>query len=275
VRLVKILLPINPRGTSKACAAAAFSLAERFGASLEVLHPCPTPADRLPYAAELTPLDYFDQLINVAKKQVSLEKRQAKKWLDKTGRVLPKVAPELLTIEGQIAPIVSVRAKVADLTILPSISSKQETFWEIAREAALFHSGRPILVMPETWNGAIGETVVVAWKDSVEAVRAVAAARPFLREAERVKLVSVAERDKVPSAAAMMDYLRKSSLEVELVELGADTGDAGPILLEAATGRGVLLVMGAYGHWRWREFVFGGATDCVLRNTPVPALMMH
>jgi nucleotide-binding universal stress UspA family protein len=275
VRLVKILLPINQRGTSEACAGAAFGLAARFGASLEVLHPCPTPADRLPYATELSPLYYFDQLINVGKKQASLEKRQAKKWLDKMARVFPKVALELLTIEGQIAPIVSVRAKIADLTILPSISSKQETFWAIAREATLFHSGRPILVMPETWNGAIGETVVIAWKDSVEAVRAVVAAQPFLGEAKRIKVVSVAERSKQPSAAGMSDYLTKSGLEVELVELAGNTGDAGPILLEAATGRDVLVVKGAYGHWRWREFVFGGATDYVLRNTPVPALMMH
>ncbi|MGZ9005939.1 MAG: universal stress protein, partial [Burkholderiales bacterium] len=46
-------------------------------------------------------------------------------------------------------------------------------------------------------------------------------------------------------------------------------------LLDAVTGRGVLLVMGAYGHWRWREWVFGGATHYVLRNTAVPVLMMH
>ena len=73
----------------------------------------------------------------------------------------------------------------------------------------------------------------------------------------------------------MTHYLAKSGLGVEVVELAANAGDAGPILLEAATGRNVLLVMGAYGHWRWREFVFGGATDYVLRNTPVPALLMH
>jgi nucleotide-binding universal stress UspA family protein len=73
----------------------------------------------------------------------------------------------------------------------------------------------------------------------------------------------------------MTDYLTRSGLEVELVELAGNTGDAGPIMLEAATGRDVLLVVGTYGHWRWREFVFGGATDYVLRNTPVPTLMMH
>jgi hypothetical protein len=72
-RLVKILLPINQRGSSEACAAAAFRLAERYGASLEVLHPCPAPADRLPYATELSPL-YFEELIDVGTKQVALKK---------------------------------------------------------------------------------------------------------------------------------------------------------------------------------------------------------
>jgi nucleotide-binding universal stress UspA family protein len=109
----------------------------------------------------------------------------------------------------------------------------------------------------------------------VEAVRAIAAAQPFFCEAKRIKLVSVAEPSKVQSAADMRDYLTQSGLEVELLELHASNGDAGPILLEAATGRDVLLVMGAYGHWRWREFVFGGATDYVLRNTPIPVFLMH
>ena len=172
------------------------------------------------------------------------------------------------------ARIIQCGDRVKRLAFGLGIGAEADPFWSSARDAALFHSGRPLLAMPEAWDGAIGETVVVAWKNSVEAVRALAA-RPFLQEAKRVKLVSIAERSKEPSAAAVTDYLAKSGLGVEVVELAANAGDAGPILLEAATGRNVLLVMGAYGHWRWREFVFGGATDYVLRNTPVPALLMH
>lgn len=273
-RLIKILLPINQRGTSEACAAAAFRLAERYGASLEVLHPCPAPADRLPYATELSPL-YFEELIDVGTKQVALEKRKAEEWLAKTTRAFPKVHSELVTIEGPVAPRVATRAKVADISVLPRIEAKEEPFWASARDAALFHSGRPVLVVPEAWNDPIGETVVIAWKDTVEAVRAVVAAQPFLIGIKHVKLVSVMEHSKDETGAAgMADYLSKADLRVERVDLAAD-GDAGPAVLEAATGRGVLLVMGAYGHWRWREWVFGGVTDYVLRNTGVPVLMMH
>jgi hypothetical protein len=111
MEIVKILLPISHHGTPAACAHAAFGLAERFGASLEVLHPCPTPAERLPYATELSPLDYIDELIDVGKKQVSLKKRQAKKWLGKMAKVFPNVVQELLAVDGLVAPIVSMRAK--------------------------------------------------------------------------------------------------------------------------------------------------------------------
>jgi nucleotide-binding universal stress UspA family protein len=73
----------------------------------------------------------------------------------------------------------------------------------------------------------------------------------------------------------MADYLTRGGLRVRLVHLASDAREVGEVLLEAAGGEGVLLVMGAYGHWRWREWVFGGATRHVLRHTTVPVLMMH
>jgi nucleotide-binding universal stress UspA family protein len=274
VKLVRILLPITQHGTTEACAGAAFSFAECSGAQLEVLHPCPAPAERLPYSTELSAF-YFEELIDVGKKQVALEKRLARKWFAKAARSHPKAEANLVSIDDLIAPAVSMRAKVSDVAVLPSIADQADGFWESARDAALFHSGRPVLVMPKQAEGPIGETVVIAWKDSVEAVRAVAAAQPFLAKAKRIKLVGVTESGQDKSGAAMAEYLRKAGLRVELVPLVAESREAGEVLLEAAMGKGVLLVMGAYGRWRWREWVFGGATHYVLRNTAVPVLMVH
>ena len=161
MKLVTILLPITQHGTTEACALAAFTLAERSGALLEVLHPCPAPAERLPYSTELSPF-YFEELIDVGKKQVALERRQARKWLGKVARSHPKAHAELLSVEGLVAPSVSMRAKVADLTVLPSVAEAEDGFWASARDAALFHSGRPVLVMPREWENPIGETVVIA-----------------------------------------------------------------------------------------------------------------
>jgi len=274
VKLVRILLPITQHGTTEACAAAAVNLAERSGALLEALHPCPAPSERLPYSTELSPF-YFEELTDVGKKQVALEKRLAKKWLVRTARAHPKAHAELVCVEGLVAPSVATRAKVADFTVLPSIDAGEEAFWAGARDAALFHSGRPLLAIPKGAKGPVGETVVIAWKDAAEAVRAVTAAQPFLVKAKRIRLVSVTERGQDETAAAMVDYLTKAGLRVELATAALESREAGEVLLDAATGKGVLLVMGAYGHWRWREWVFGGVTHYVLHHIAVPVLMMH
>ena len=273
VKLVRILLPIGPTGTTEACANAAFGLAERFGAGLEVLHPCPAPAQRLPYATELSPV-YFEELLDVGRKQVDLEERQATDWFEAALGAHPEVTADLITVEGPVGPAVAMRAKVADLTVLPSIAAKQDGLWEPARDAAMFHSGRPVIIVPDEAAGPIGETVVIAWKDAVETVRAIACAAPFLAMAKRVRLVSVAEDGEDATAPAMADYLAKAGLPIESVTVELGSREVGEALLDAA-GSGVLLVMGSYGHWRWQEWVFGGATLHVLRNTDVPVLMSH
>jgi nucleotide-binding universal stress UspA family protein len=274
MKLVRILLPITRHGTTEACAAAAFELAERFGAELEVLHPCPAPAERLPYSTELSPI-YFEELIDVGEKQVALEKRQARQWFAKAARSHPKAHADLVSLEALVTPAVSVRARVSDLTVLPSIGADEDAFWASARDAALFHSGRPVLVVPKETRGAIGEMVVLAWNDAVEAVRAVAAARPFLAKAKRVRLVTIAEQGHDETGPAMADYLTRAGLRVDLAKLALDSRAVGEVLLETAAGDGALLVMGAYGRWRWREWVFGGATHYVLHHTAVPVLMVH
>lgn len=274
MKLVRILLPINQHGTTEACATAAFSLAARFGVSIEAFLPCPAPAQRVPYSTELSPF-YFDELIDVGKKQVALEKRHAKRWLHQAAKAFPKVQAELLTVEGLIAPSMATQAKLADFAVLPSIREEEEAFWGVVRDTALFLSGRPVLFVPEIAKPPIGETVIVAWKDSVEAVRAVTAAEPFLDKAKRIRLVNIEENGKDETAAGMADYLTRAGLRVELVKLALKGRQVGEVLLEAATGQGSLLVMGAYGRWRWREWVFGGATHYVLRHMTGPVLMAH
>ena len=276
MKLVRILLPIDYSGTTAACAETAFGLAERFGAELEVLHPCPPPLQRLPYSTELSPI-YFEELVDVARKQIDLEESQATDWFEQRLGAHPEVRADLLTVEGLAGPAVAMRSRVADMTVLPSIAAKENGLFGPARDAALFHSGRPVLIVPDEAGGPISETVVIAWKDSVEAVRAVTAAAPFLAAANRVRLLSIAEDGEDgddPTATAMADYLAKAGFPVETATVDLGSRDVGEALLTAA-GSGVLLVMGCYGHWRWREWVFGGVTLHVLRKTDVAVLMAH
>ncbi|MEZ5828163.1 MAG: universal stress protein [Hyphomicrobiales bacterium] len=272
-KLVKILLPIGPNGTSGACTEAAFGLAERFSAALEVLHACPSPKQRLPYSTELSPM-FFEELVDIGRKQADEEERQATDWFEEVLGAHPDVNAVLVTVEGLVGPAVAMRSKVADLAVLPKMTAEEDDFWNLARDAALFRSGRPVLIMPDEACGPIGESVAIAWKDTVEAVRAIAAAGPFLATAEYVRLIGVAEDGEDETAAAMAGYLAKTGVAVKTETVQPGSREVGAALLEAA-GSGALLVMGGYGHWRWREWVFGGATLHVLRNTDVPVLMAH
>jgi nucleotide-binding universal stress UspA family protein len=274
VKLVRILLPIGAGGASGACTEAAFRLAERFGAGLEVLHPCPPPVQRLPYATELSPV-YFEEMVDASRKQVDYEERKATDWFEEQLGAHPEVAAELVTVEGLVGPAVAMRAKIADVTVLPSVADEEDELWSAARDAALFQSGRPILVVPDKAAGPLGETVVIAWKDTVEAVRAVASAAPFLATANRVRLLCLDEGEESDgTASGMADYLTRAGYPVEIERASLEGRAVGEALL-AATGTADLLVMGAYGRWRWREWIFGGATLHVLRNTHVAVLMSH
>lgn len=270
---VRILLPITSAGTTAACAEAAFGLASRFRATLEVLHACPPPSQRLPYATELSPV-YFSQLEDVVRKQIDEEERLATDWFEETLGAHPGVEADLLTVESLVGPAVARRAKVSDLTVLPSIAAREGDAFDVARDAALFHSGRPMLIVPDEAGLPLGETVVIAWKDAPEAVRAVAAASPFLETARRIRLVAIDEGGEDETASSMAGYLEKAGLSVDLEMVPIGDREVGDALLTAA-GSGILLVMGAYGHWRWREWIFGGATLHVLRNTDVAVLMSH
>jgi nucleotide-binding universal stress UspA family protein len=276
MKLVRILLPIDQGGTSPACVKAALTLAKQFSAELEVLHPCLAAWQRLPYATELSPY-YFQELINTGSEQVTFEKGEAKAWCDEAVKS-SGVAIEFCSIEGLIGPTVAMRARVSDLTVLPTIEASQSSFWTTSRDAALFDSGRPMLAVPEGSPVTFGETVVIAWKDNGEATRAISAAKPFLATAKRVRLIAVDEGDEEEdqSLPAMADYLGRAGFEVESARVECGSREVGAALLqEASSAKKGMLVMGAYGHRRWKEWAFGGVTQYVLRHATLPVLMMH
>jgi hypothetical protein len=186
--LSKILLPVSQQGTTVACRVAAFGLAKRFDARLEVLHLCAAAWQRLPYPTELSPF-YSQELVDIGREQVLLEQSEAKGWFEQAIRIHSGAAARFETIEGFLTPTMASEARVADISVVPSIGARDDVFWEAVRDAALFQSGRPVLVVPYETPSQFGKTVVVAWKDGVEAVRAVVAAAPFFAKAGHVILL--------------------------------------------------------------------------------------
>jgi len=144
-------------------------------------------------------------------------------------------------------------------------------------EAALVGTGRPVLIVPAVPLVSLPETIVIAWKAAPEAARAVTAAMPLLSKAKQILIVTVAEEEGLSDeeGARLMTALGWHGLNASTRHLRPDRLGAADTLLAAAAEQSALVVMGAYGHSRLREWVFGGFTEHVLRGAAVPVLMMH
>lgn len=166
------------------------------------------------------------------------------------------------------------------VTVLPLRRDDEDQF-DIA-EQVIFESGRPVLVFPQApvrGLAASFQNVAIAWDASRPATRAVSDAMPFLRRAESVRVFTATD-DKPLSAAQREQFLEHlASLGIEAVYEEVKKTDAHSIgsFMEAyVASRNIdLLVMGAYGHSRLREFVLGGATRSILTNPPCWVLLSH
>lgn len=140
----------------------------------------------------------------------------------------------------------------------------------------LMEAGRPVLVVPPDAEHLSADRIAVAWKDTLEARRAIPAALPFLRQADHVFLVSVGDGAAAQGIEAVADHLTRHGANVTLHVLApALRGEAEEVVRFVRREYADLIVMGAYGRSRLREWIFGGMTHDILRTTPVCCLMSH
>lgn len=192
------------------------------------------------------------------------------------------LAHDSTTLDGAMLGItdqLSRTARCFDLSVLPQATpdgGDDETF---LIEAALFDSGRPVLVVPYIQVAPLKlDRVMVAWDGSRSAARAVGDALPLLSRAKDIEIVTVTPDTKAAGvpAADIARHLARHGLKVELRSLSADSiGIPNCILSHAADRSSDLIVMGAYGHSRLREFVLGGMTREMLESMTVPTFMSH
>jgi nucleotide-binding universal stress UspA family protein len=140
-------------------------------------------------------------------------------------------------------------------------------------------SGRPVLVIPYAGRYAeIGRNAVVAWKATREAARAAFDALPLLKSAQNVQILEVNEDhvgETVPDTAIAAALGRHGIKPTHRVSGAADIATGDEILSRIADASADLLVMGAYGHSRMREFVLGGVTRHISRHMTAPTLWSH
>lgn len=180
---------------------------------------------------------------------------------------------------AELPALVAEYARLRDLTILPVNFDDFVNRWDA--EAVIFKSGRPAVLIPERCvpKTAALNSVGVAWDYSRAAARAIGDAIPVLQRAKAVHVVTVLHEKSFDITRKTHDvgaYLSRHDISAVTHQIDAAGRPIGDVLGQFIDQHHIdLLVMGAYGHSRWREFVLGGATRSMLANPPIPLLLSH
>ena len=167
------------------------------------------------------------------------------------------------------------------------VASQREGLWEMSRildfpERLVMESGRPVFTVPHAGQRSnFGQHIMIAWNGKREATRVTFDALPLLKAAKRVTVLAIEQTDADGTSSPLPDTsiaaaLARHDIKVTIKTASADKGSVGEAIAKAvASERADLLVMGAYGHARLREFVFGGATRHLMHKMLVPVLLSH
>jgi nucleotide-binding universal stress UspA family protein len=289
-----IFTPLTGRKSDESVLAAARATARRFSAHVDVVSLRADPHDAIPYFGEGISGAYVEEFIAQAEQENTEQTRKARaefdEWREAAGFILADTVSDCAAAMGSEAqaPTCSWReivgaytaasaGRLADLIIAPRGDAAGEMENEGAFESALMHSGRPLLLAPSTSREELGIRVAVAWDGSAEAARAVGAAMPFLRAAETVTAIAVAEEGKRgASVEDLARYLSWHGVQANTRTVCAEKRSIGEEILGGAMHESAdLLVMGAYSHNRYQELIFGGVTRYILDECMLPVLLAH
>lgn len=192
------------------------------------------------------------------------------------------VNSEWRQVRGDTAEAVELHSRYSDCVLIGQASKDDpgDDLSEEMPEDLALHVGRPVLIVPCYGSfSKIGDRVLVAWNGTREATRAINDAIPFINKAHKVTVLVINPEEMasrhMPGADISL-HLARHGIDTEAATARADDIEVGDIILSRAADLGAdLIVMGAYGHSRFREMVMGGATRHILRHMTVPVLMSH
>ncbi len=283
--LKTILVAASGGSANDGAVQTACRLAKRVGARLEGFHVKVDPAQIAMLAADGVGMpiagDWIDRLVEDADKLAEATRAKFAATVEQNGMSVAATpqaqASTSWHVEIGYAPIlVARRARFFDLVVLGRSERVVDRPHSDTIEETLILSGRPVLLAPATAPATIGRRVALGWNGSAEAVRVMTAALPILEKADSVSTITVgddAESDPLP----LLDYLLAHGIAAQhrkvLPLRGVGPGEQ--LLSEARELNSDLLIMGAYGHRRWRELLFGGATRQVVGTSLLPVLLAH
>lgn len=279
-----VLVHISTPDRSGAALAAAIALARTHGAHLTGLHASETlDSVALALAAPYGEVGLPDEVIERDREEAEKAEEAAGAFFAEKTRGTDLIT-EWRIERGSYADVVALHARYADIAVIGESSRDAEdaAVDRFLPEDVVLSVGRPVLVVPANADAAdIGHKVLVAWNAGREATRAVTDALPLLEHADSVTVLAVNPRPgplghgDVPSSAVSL-YLARHGVKAEAAEARAEDEEVGEIIMKRAREIGAdVIVAGAYGHSRLREYVLGGVTRTLLRRSEIPVLMSH
>jgi len=275
-----ILFHLEPNDMARAASEFAISLAEATGAHLTAAG---VVIDYLPTATDYGFAAGWDLMSSEMFAQISDQNRKdTKRAYERFMTIVPAgVQTEFVMIEtlneialGQFGRL----ARHFDLSVV-SQSAAEGAFANQIIIAALFGSGRPVFIIPSDYKSpAKLEKVMLCWNEGIQAARALADSLPLLTRARNVEIVCVGGSegaDKRLAGYNITRHLSRHGIIATLRELPAADDIASALLSYAEESAADYIVMGAYGHWRLRELIFGGTTQSMLNAIKIPLFMSH
>jgi nucleotide-binding universal stress UspA family protein len=286
--ITNILTYIDGRGSVENAAEAAIQLAIRHNAHVEGLHIRADPRDFITNAPVYSGIEAIEKFSESFDRWAAeIEERATGAFArvrdshdvaeQEAGLRATQPTAHWTVVSGRADAIVCQRARVADVCVVGRANYGRDNSTTSVIEAALFDSGRPVLIAPPHRPKSVGSDIVIAWNRSAAAARTLNSAIPLFDKAERICLVYVDTGAKQgPPVGEAAAYVERHGFTVDVKTLPPHNQGVGSTLLRYAhTQKSSLLVMGAYSHSRLREVILGGVTRHVLENATIPVLMVH
>ena len=284
--LRKILVPVRGDGKGDNVLAHAAALARGFNAHIEITHCRAKPEDLLPFGVPI-PAAVRAQLTQSSTELFDAEEAGLRAELEALAKTLnltltdkptgTAVTASFVEESGRQIDVIRHHGRLADLIAVakPDIDRNIGTN---TLKAALFSTGRPVLMCPETGGTVaeeLGQNIVIAWDGSLEASRAVISTLPLLAAAKQVTIVTARGKPASVTADELRDYLAAHdvSASVQIIEAKPNVARA---LLDTANKVGAdMMILGAYSRNIELERLLGGTTQYIVDHATIPVIMTN
>ena len=285
--IVKILVPVRGDGKGRPVLRYAASIARQHNSHIVAVHCRMRPKDLIPYGVVVPPAlrkQIEQQAVELANAEEASVKERYVSFLQSHGLELveeglpPRDRPTAgwFEEEGKQMDVIKMHGRLADLVAVAK-PDRDRNLGMNSLKAALFNTGRPVLVCPTEKEApeTLGQRIAFAWNGSTEAARALALTKPLFCAAQEVGVLDGGQGDKGASGEELMTVLELHGVKARREIISAED-NPGRVILEAAKKCGAnLLIMGAYGQSREHETVFGGATQYIVDHTGMAVVMVH